>query len=204
MIPVIYRNQGEGSVASYDWIDLADGLGYVTLYGATANISGAGILTKNTLYSDKIGTDYTVGGGWAKISQINFDSIINKPLTIRGKTLINVPIAGNHFVADTGAGYIHAYLRKVTSGTTVEIANLSTAHIKTTHAFMTLINLETPLTLFKKGDTLRLTVEVWGSDGGTGIISIGHDPKNRYDANLQFANTDNTQLVLNLPVVIDL
>ena len=46
---------------------------------------------------------------------------------------------------------------------------------------MVALELDTPLTHFKKGETLRVTYEAWiiNSAGNGGYIAIGHDPENR-------------------------
>lgn len=216
-LPVVYRGGGEQSIASYDYVDLADGIGYVTLYGSVTQISSAGLLTKSTIYSDLITRQGTITGtAGAKCFDIDFDNVINKPLVIRGKAYINIPMVGYQQAAD-GDTFVwpECYLRKWDGTTETNIATASGAMIRhnftsPTHTYyhprMSLVVLDVPLTRFKKGETLRLTVEAWGCENttGTSIMNIGHDPKNRTDSASNFQSTDNTQLMFFLPTVIDL
>lgn len=53
VLPVVYRTGGESAAATYDFMDLADGSGVVTLYGGIDQ-SAAGVLSRNQFYSDVI------------------------------------------------------------------------------------------------------------------------------------------------------
>jgi hypothetical protein len=62
-----------------------------------------------------------------------------------------------------------------------------------------------PKTLYKKGETLRLTMEGWGKmNGVTGSrwVAIGHDPANRVDTT--FGTTNITSSILYLPTQVDI
>ena len=43
MIPNRYTDIGEGSIASYDYVDVAEGTGIVDFYGFNTNVSGSAL-----------------------------------------------------------------------------------------------------------------------------------------------------------------
>ena len=230
MLQKKFRNTGEDVLTSINFQDFADGVGYSTLYGLcsasrTALINGSYALTKAGAYSDVLATSAPVAtsSSWSKVLDLDFDAVINLPTRIRGKTLLNVPLKPVSSGANnTLDGFVWAYLKKVVNGVETVIVDASSAIVVhqllssvTTynHERMVLVELNTPLTLFKKGEILRITLEGWGQRTGLGHTTtglyIGHDPQNRLpnavgpDIGFSSAHGDNTIMTIQLPIIID-
>ena len=74
---------------------------------------------------------------------------------------------------------------------------------------MNAIVVDLPLTHFRKGETLRLTVEQYAKNSGPNATSyfIGHDPQNRADLPISESDnfgTQNSILSIQVPFKIDL
>jgi hypothetical protein len=106
-------------------------------------------------------------------------------LDLNGLAILNVPIfvvaAG---VLNSNNAYVIAKIRKWDGATETEIcnnqSNTSTAGASDVYK-MTAIDLTVPITHFKKGEYLRLTIELWGmtTDANTHAVSFASDPMNR-------------------------
>ena len=210
----MYFTGGQGSLVSYNSIDIITGTGYITLYGGDSN-AGTRSLSNMTFYSDipnsnscNTGTvAYTKGGDY------DFDVLCNKPMTLQGKAIINVP-----FCFDGGLGdnaYIITRVRKY-NGAETELG-LSTASQTIASSNVgpvgdiTCTSCAIPLTGFKKGEYIRITVEVWANrpgGGGSAGLWIFYDPMGRTTYNgipvTIPTNMQTTQMKVLLPVRIDL
>jgi len=98
-VPVVYRKKSPTSLTNYDFMDLADGAGVVTLYGAIdANGGGVlsgGYLTRSTPYADAITsgkTSYGMSGSYFAYINKNFDLPINKPISTKGTCVFSIPV----------------------------------------------------------------------------------------------------------------
>ena len=200
-------------LVNYNFEDLASGTGYITIYAGNTFTDSAKTykLSNFTFYSDKVATS---GAGstddtyFHQSQDLDFDVEFNLPQLIKGKTIVNVPIAIQGYTSarnyDT---FAHVRLRKWDGTTETEIADASGASVQTVgntaaHA-MSAIELDVPLTHFKKGETLRLTIEQWDRVDASSTVSavyIGNDPMNRTETRF---GTDPTILTLQLPVRID-
>ncbi len=195
-VPMVFRGKGGSQLATYNFTDIASGTGYITFYGAS--ISGAYILNNNTIYSDMTSTSLTIGTHADYYldpkMDFDFDVLINNPLTIKGVVQANVPVQ-----MTSGSAQPLVTLRRVRNGVETDIASCwGTVIVRpgTAHPTMGLICFTVPLTQYKKGDTLRITVQVYYiGNAGQGIY-VAHDPKNRADT--QFG-TEPTQMVFYLP-----
>lgn len=196
-----FRKVGERAVASYTAYDIISGTGYVQLYG------GATVddfpLTNITFYSYPENTQGTLG---STAVDIDFDVLINKTMTIKGKAIVNVPVQVA-LTRDTGSLKVTAYLRKWDGTTETEIvsneSSTLTGVVDTPVFRVFSIDLTVPQTHFKKGETLRLSVISTGViSGGTtpaNYFYIYHDPKAR-----TVVGVDTTQLSIQLPIKLKL
>lgn len=193
-IPVVYRRSAEASIQSFDWTDIASGQGYVTFYGASDE--SAYFLTPNVCYSQKVYTDN--GGSSATVDtkqlDIDFDILFNVPQTIYGNAIVNVPIMSiNTDAGGTSDQFMYPWvaIRKWDGTTETTIASISGSVVEldeltqyndtyTTGQTMhcVTVNIATP-TRIKKGETLRVTVEVHQWAGRSSRCLLGHDPQNR-------------------------
>lgn len=182
----LFRKQSEGVIASYNYTDLASGTGYITYYAG--KLIDRNILSSNTFYSFPPTTTIDMAGtGNTKRIDYDFDVLFNTPQTIKGLGIVNVPIAVNPAAASASNGYVIAKLRKWDGATETEIVSNTSSTLSSTGSGyvyrMTSIDLDIPQTLIKKGEYLRLTIEVWGAGGANpSYVRLGHDPMNITDA----------------------
>lgn len=203
-VPITFPVPTETAIASYNFTDIADGTGFVTYYGwATEDSTGKDyvLVTDSNLRSDDIEQQVTLTNGAAFVKEFDLDfdtSSLNLPRTLVGVAHFNTPI---ELSAVGESAYVIAKLRKWDGTTETDIASVQSetyldgaGGVEKTLAF----SLTVPLTHFKKGETIRITLEYWAK--GVGEFGIGQDPANR-DGTLM---TDNTQIKINLPFKLDL
>lgn len=218
-----FRKQGETAIASYDSTDLIAGTGIILLYGGTT--VDKTILSNFVFYSNKVAQTAaaTADGAFVKEFDMDFDVTINKKITLQGTAIVTVPIK----VTNTAGGgasaqaYAVAILKKedVTIVTNTGVTNGIVISSVTDRGWGANIAYGSPSidlvipdgTSFKKGDTLRLTIEIWGKGVGVaGTVTFAHDPADRtqdWDADSTWDSTGKTmtsQLKLQLPVKINL
>lgn len=204
------------AITTYDFVDIAAGTGVIAFYGGR-EASGAAVTTNYTLsnvafYSRPLLTTGTTTetAALTAISNLDFDVKLNRPLNVKGKSVINVPWYGSGG-STSWSGKIAVELRKISgsvntllgaaSGATVASANTAA------ETYIDALLLDLSQTHFKKDDIVRLNVTSYGmaNGGGTCTIGIAHDPKNRAQATgtADWGITP-TQLSLQLPVRIDI
>lgn len=208
-----FRKQGEKAVASFDFTDIAEGTGVVVLNGFTSAISGAIYydLSTSELHSELIQTKTAqiTAAGEALKNTCNFDlPAFNLPRTIKGTAMISIPFSGT--CVDVGGacgGHLRVYVQKG-SPTFATIANAQTEHSgyggqSIVEDYFT-IPITLPETHFKKGDVLRVKVEIWGNGDAAngGYLAIGHDPQNRIDT--MFETGNDTKFTASIPFKLDL
>jgi len=198
------------SITSFDFTDIASGTGYVVFKGGKGQSDYN--LNQQEFYSDKITTFKleSITNVWETTQDIDFDVLLNNPLTMRGKAIISVPI-GVQSRGGTSSGFYlkyTAYIRKWDGTTETEIVSGTSEELVWTIASSNIrdgiktVNLEVPLTKFKKGETIRLTIvlEAKSEIEQNYNVGIAHDPKNRnddpLDATEQIIN-DTTDTILN-------
>lgn len=193
--PIIYRKSPKfGQTYSYE--DIASGTGYVEFFLG----EGAGdyMMSNTAFYSDTLYTESTEFGTatFTKELDLDFDVLINQTRIMKGKAFVNIPHATN----PTGTHYISSYvivkIRKWDGTTETEIVSgqSKTVGVNTSSVnqyFMAGIVMDVPETIFKYGDYIRITVEVWGKeDGANGhTVLMAHDPKGR-----NIINTDGNDI----------
>lgn len=184
------KYQSAGSViATYDNYDFAEGTGIVNFRGFKYDVSGSTVygLSNQDNYSYSVETSTaTADTTPAKRLDLDFDlTEFESPKTIKGTAIVSVPLGvdGNTAGGST-TGFIIAKIRKWDGTTETEIASgtstTEAVNSGTINAVKT-IKVDIPITSFKVGDTLRLTIEGWGKhpSGFEGYIAVGHDPQNR-------------------------
>ena len=195
--------EGREPLINYDFIDIADGTGYVTYYGAGAN-GGSYITTPNSNtqseYIKTITEGQSVATTLTKYFDIDFDITFSTPKNIKGDILINVPIG---IAAASTTGEDFSWQVKTSAyhydGTTeTQMGSEATSPIYTINNLQSDVELvarmsnnallkisQTSVQHFKAGEILRITVEGWfrTDEGGatTADIGIAHDPSNRDD-----------------------
>lgn len=185
-LPEVYARENENVLSSFDYFDIADGTGVEKFWLFASELTG-GIdyhLNSEIVYSSLIDTQAVIPiGASAKLIDLDFDlTAFNLPRAIRGTAIFQITLKVD---SSTGtavtSGFIIARIRK---GDDTEIASAQSQTIapaNNTNEWAILnIPIVIPKTGFKKGETLRLTIEAWGAaTNAAGTIFIGHDPRNR-------------------------
>lgn len=227
-VPIVYRKTQEAAIASFNFTDIASATGYITYYGGSTS-SGATVLnyalSNNIFYAHRVMTRSTTNSiTFTKTHDLDFDIQFKLPQTVRGNIIANIPVM-IYAPGVTGFDcFVHPYvrLRKWDGATETEIAgisggtlNFSVASVNTYLNGVAGVSLQVPQTLYKKNETLRMTIELWTrSDGANTIASfVGHDPKNRATTGYDTAETGGTantfgtepsNLIIHVPFKLDL
>ena len=203
---------GERSITSFDFLDFAKGKAIQSWFGLNGRTEYA--LHEVVLYSDDIetyGTMVNTSNLWGEKLNVDLDVTFDKPQIIDGEVAINIVLGMNHTGnASAAQTYLIAKLRHWDGTTETELGSAQSETIganTTQNDRMNCLLIDVARTKFKKGDTFRLTVEVWGMCSGastfTWFLGFGHDPKNRQSPLLMSA-TQQTALQLAVPFRIDL
>jgi hypothetical protein len=187
---------GNPQLVNYNFTDIAAATGYQTYYAGVA--SGANMMSNAVFDSDSIVTDGGLITSTAYIKKIDkdFDVLFNTPQNVRGTAIVSVPVGAQ--AVDATAGSVTAFLnikiRRWDGTTETDIATGDTLYWSKgsfggAGVFgyaMKSSRVAIPSTHFRKGEYLRLTVEVYARDQGAGGISAGnkhivifHDPANK-------------------------
>lgn len=205
LLPTNFPAPQEAALASYNYTDVAEGTGLIVYYG-WAHEDSVGkkyaLTTDSGLKSRYQEQSVTLSNGSAFVKEFDLDfdlPSLNIPRTLRGTALFNAPI----LIAASGeSAYIIAKVRKydgttetdlVTAQSGTFLADAGTANTTIILAWTGVI----PKTNFKRGETIRVTLEYYGK--GTNTFAIGHDPANRDGTNIT-----GCLLKINLPFKIDL
>lgn len=172
VVPIVYRKQGEGTIATYDWYDFGSSLGYKRFYaGANDDAGGA----KYYLITQQIASDYTKcvitasGGGG---TEANFDVMFNRPTTIKGDALVNYTAR----TAGGGGVTVQVIIYHVTSGgVETQLGTATHAGVAAATQYRQCLKIALTQKSFKAGESLRLCVIAVG--GATDYIDI--DPAAR-------------------------
>jgi len=205
-LPINIPITSECAVASYNFVDITSGSGYIDFYaGKTVDKN---LLSNFTFYGDTIYTEVT--GSGALTGGYDFDILINRPMTIQGTGIVN-----HSFCLKAGTSGCSAYatitLRKWDGATETDIATnvSSTSSTASTSGLFTYYDtratdLTIPTTTLKAGEYLRLTIDVTCATGANpGGFQLAHDPIGR-SATWDASGASPSTLTLQLPVRIDL
>jgi hypothetical protein len=185
-VPDFFGQGSETNIASYDYVDIASGTGMIELYCGLATTSNK-IMSNIKFYSSHVSTYYATPGiqaNWTTALDYDFDILINKPLTIKGNAMVNVPVAAY----DPGTqARATCYIRKWDGTTETDIVSGSSDPVIQVGAGSTgwlygqsATKLVVPQTNFKKGEYLRLTIVLeYKCTSASVFVAIGHDPMNR-------------------------
>jgi len=214
---------GGEALTSFDYVDISDGTGVEVFNLGTTNsntVSGA-VLRSDTFYSNTVTTgtiESASGAVFLKFNDVDFDVELNLPRNLKGTVLVNMPSGILESDDDNFHSFIYAKLRKWDGTTEEDIVSASgsvlsklTGGAGTYKYAMDAIIMDAPLTHFKKGETLRLTIEQWGKAHDPGLPNkgatffIGHDPQGRAttDRDVPTFGTDPSIATVQIPFKID-
>jgi len=179
-----------GITANYSYVDVTNGQGYITFYCATAfdeNADEQDVLTVNPSDSVTKSTSATsTGQTYSKKVDKDFDIEIQKSMTLKGIALaeFTAVVSANDNSSGTGA-YAVIKLRKYDGSTETDITSGKTDVHKSASdgviRFLLRMDIDSN-TSYKKGDILRVTLEVWAKEavGGYWVTwETYHDPSSR-------------------------
>ena len=182
---------------NFDYADIADGIGYVIYFGGLGNNGTPFVTRSSQMYSEFIKTIVLTTQGTTKFFEKDFDIDFNLPRNILGKIICAIPMGAVHALADAFADVdLHAVCTAfhVTSGgsetqlatatsTTHDITQLKAQNGGSQGVMATCVLDVTTIKHFKKGETLRITVEGHeaAADNDSILVAVGHDPANRSD-----------------------
>ena len=195
-IPQKFRKANENVITSYDFYDLAAGVGYKILQGAdTAHSNDVTrvLLSPNTFYAN-IGYQAIGGVG---TSTINYDMPLNKALTVEGDIIYELNFSSDNLLGVT----ISAGLFMVDDGVETQIGDYDhgSASVPVNSWDYATITTTLPKTLIAAGKTLRAKFEFAVENGGAMVVL--NDPKNR--SGLFSSNpTERSTLQIYLPIEI--
>ena len=202
------------ATASYDYYDIASGIGIKNFYAALAMASGA--ITDYYLTTDA--TDYSartsckmIPAGAQYTTDDNYEVIFNLPKIIKG----NVRVSILQGLAAGGAGQFIFILMKLYKVSGVNITQLGdeicTNPIVSTGSTTTFsrenVYFDVTRTHFKKGDILRLNIKVWASNPvatGYGADPAGRDDVASVSGGIIATAGNSTQLKVGVPFVLDI
>jgi hypothetical protein len=157
-LPINFDIPQEGAVASYDWTDIADGTGYITLY-VSGDSAGHRLVTKE-YHSHKGAETYYVNA----TATLNCDlTPFNSPRVIRGTAFIEAITytswGTSGSVSKTCQFYKVSNAVETSLGSAVSLSSTKDTVVRN------LISLSLTQTNFKKGDILRLKIVTTISNG---------------------------------------
>jgi hypothetical protein len=201
-LPIVYRKSTENSIASYDFIDTIEGLGYIKFYGTV--LSGANVLLRNQIPSSPIKTQFNLGTGtaWTAYASKNWDLSFNLPAIVGNGPVFSVCGFDSYFAASDGREShfeMEVVISKVSGGATTTLCTASGAvvcqggGIQTSHRLGNQVTL--PRTKLKAGDILRINTKICGKNvdiaGGTRTCHMWHDGAARNTTLYDQVNPDN-------------
>jgi hypothetical protein len=223
MVSKIPKNfqTAQDTILSVSLQDIVQQRGYFTLYGLkntdatfslTSNIVGSSYQLEpsgtNVSYLHNAGIGTTSN---ATAVDFDFDLVVEgKPIIAEGDVLIQLPLFLERL---SGTGEVSTALTiKVIhyDGSTETTLSTTTKTISTTNLggggqsqALVSINPNISRQVWKRGETIRLNFVATATQANSQLI-LGHDPLNRDgDLNPLIGGTKNTQLILNLPVVLE-
>jgi hypothetical protein len=210
-LPNRYQNLGEGAVASYDFVELASGVGSVTLYPVTT--SGAGLLSVNPAYNHPEGITGTSSNGCVRAvnntADVNFDLTINKPIILKGKCYVSFKNILRRIGGGTGgvASTFIVNLYKVVGATeyllgTGQQAKSETLDAGTARDYDACYAFDISTTHLSIGDKIRLNL-ICDSSSANFDAWFLTDSMNREIVIGDYTSVF-SRCILNLPVKIDL
>ena len=211
LLPQNFPTPTETAIATYDYSDVASGLGYreFQCFATTvATSSEEYFISDNPIYSVPSSTGQTVNNHTVTQTTTFKTSAFRLAQTIEGMMFLQITHSINA-TSFSGTARITATLQHY-DGDTTTVTDLGNAvsddHVVaptgTTIPATVYMPISISKIIFKKGDKLYLKIEHYQSAGGVGnrVFALYHDPT---DAAIG-ANTNPTTLKLQIPFRLDL
>lgn len=182
-LPIAFRKASENQIATYDFFDALQQVGYKTFYG-TKDESGNYRLITTQL--DSIITYFEILGGTTS-GEINFDVTFNQAATIKGDLFFQATFTVKSDASHNNQATPTVRILKVDSsnaestiGTLVNITTFQANTGNNTVGYRALIDFNIAETNFGVGEKLRIEVILNKSDNdSTSAARVYHDPTSR-------------------------
>jgi len=189
VLPEVIPRQTNPAIASYEFQDLASGIGYETFYAVAQDEEALGTITRKLVTITSIYSNITQSTqNTQAATTFNFDtSAFNLPRTVKGLAIIQC--TGRNNDADVVNCLFQFQLFKVlVDNTTIALTSLKTVDFDGNTApgnalganekINILLFMETTQTTIKKGEKIRLAVTLDVKDPNDSI-NVYHDPLGR-------------------------
>lgn len=187
---------GSQNVVSYNYSDLASGLGYETFHaGTTVNDGSTTVynLTPFTYSSDTQYSDVDTTG-------LKFDtSVFNLPKTLKGTAFVEIPMSTDGRTPATVKEDVTLY-RVDTGDTEHEIGTGTSSSLGANSQAVKTVSIDCTETLIKKGEKLRFKIA--SNSGSTNGAFVAHDP-NSSSSITHFDTIESTDLKVQVPFRIN-
>lgn len=206
LLPVSFPIPSESAIASYPYTDISEGSGTVkyVAFDSYQDAAQSTALTTNTSLWADTGFFETTAVGATAIDK-DFDVVFNTPKTIQGNVFVNFVLA-YYNTASTGNVDPTVTVRKwngVTETDIVSVTPMGLVGISAAAFRRYCVKLVVPTTVFKRGESLRITVSVnRSSSGGTPYTALYFDPSD-VDQGFHGVTVTTTQLNVYVPFKLD-
>ena len=161
-LPNKYLTRPEGAIGSYNWTDIASGLGYVTFYLASSvnGVTTSRHLSNIPFYGEPNSKALTASSG-SPANNIDYDTTpFNLPAVIGGVVVFDM--SGYATSGGVSNWYCDAYLYHIKKdGTSTQLAFFDTEESSSGNQYFTKSSQATiATTKLKRGDYLRLRISL--------------------------------------------
>lgn|GEM_PF-6765257 len=213
-LPINFAVPGENVIATYNYQELAEGTGILSLYPFYATMSGGTIiyrLSSNTYFSESNSTGGTTGGAlvFNKTFELN---PFNTPRTVKGTAIFTLPFIYGVSHSDQVLHISGALaIKKESAGVTTTIVERTIEKTGATGVSIGPMNtweISIPEAHFKIDDKLKIQFQLYCDriSGTTGApyYEIGHSPKAVDSTYIKAADGNSTQMRFDIPFAIQL
>ena len=195
-VPIVYRKSADPNQV-FTFAETITG-GQIFLY--LSNAAGdttymmTGVATDSNAISTTVGVPIA-NDTWQLSAEYDFDILVNKSVTIDGTALFNF----THVVTNAAmTGKLNLRVRHWDGTTETELGVAESNAISTTTSDRGQVSVDVTKKVFKRGDTLRVTVEAWCRNAVTTAVQYKwyHDPTSRTTV-----DTNSTDFTVVIPMV---
>lgn len=195
IVPAAFPEQAESALASYSYINIAEGTGLQSFWGIGGDDSSYSLIGDNSSYSNEI--EYNATGTGPHIVTFN-SSVFNLPRTIKGTAYF----AAGAVLGSASAGQLWFQISKWDGATQTNITTSGALTMPISILKQIYYPITCTQTHIKKGESLRLVVGMVQDTADQ--VFLGIDPVNRDGTVLSTTSGASTFLRLDVPFRIDL
>jgi len=202
-----FIKSGEGAIATYDYIDIANGVGIASFDAFATQASGA-VITQGLISSEVSGDPiYTRIINTGGATTHNFDVAFNTPRTMKGKVVLNFTLGE---IDDGGSCHVVITLYKGTNGVYTSLGTATCSQFAGTDTktdyYRKSLGITVTETNFKIGDIFRVTavLNVYYVTGNHSSL-LYYDPSNEtLTSTVTVPKTYNSNFKVYVPFRLDI